>query len=217
MFPNSSIQFNYKLSIFQHRLASNLLPYISLIQDFLDDDAYLMRNSILHIYGEIIINVLNQEATSKDLKLKQMRNELLDTLSEHLMDVHSMCRSRTLQIWKRIYEEKAMPLNYMNQLMKKCTERMEDSAASVRKNAFQLLCDLIRKNPYGIISIDTSLGEVETECAKEEAVLQKMIEEGLYEEILNLALFCGVFKGNQKKCRPVKLYYVANTTSFSYG
>lgn len=108
-----------------------MVPYISLIQDFLDDDAYLMRNSVLYIYGEIIINVLNQEATSKDLKLKQMRNELLDTLSEHLMDVNSMCRSRTLQIWKRIYEEKAMPLNYMNQLMKKCTERMEDSASSV--------------------------------------------------------------------------------------
>lgn len=86
------------------RLAPNLLPYISLIQDFLDDESYLMRNSILYIYGEIIVKVLNQEATSNDLKLKQMRNELLDTLTEHLMDVHSTTRSKTLQIWKKINE-----------------------------------------------------------------------------------------------------------------
>ena len=80
------------------------MPYISLIQDFLDDESYLMRNSILHIYGEIIINVLNQETTGNDLKLKAMRNELLDTLCEHLMDVHAKTRSRTLQIWRKIYE-----------------------------------------------------------------------------------------------------------------
>ncbi len=142
-----------------------------------------MRNSILHIYGEIIVKVLNQEATSSDLKLKQMRNELLDTLSEHLMDVHSMTRSRTLQIWKKINEEKSLPLNYMNVLMRKCIERMEDSAAGARKNAFQLLCDLIRKNPYGITSIAMSLGEVEKELAKEQAVLEQLKAEG--EALLN--------------------------------
>jgi condensin complex subunit 1 len=161
------------------RLAPHLLPYISLIQDFLDDDAYLMRNSILYIYGEIIIRVLNQEATANDLKLKQMRNELLDTLGEHLMDVHAMCRSRTLQIWRRICEEKSMPLNYINKIMKLCIERMEDVASSVRKSAFQLLCDLIRKNPYGIVSIELSLSQVEKEFVKEEAILKKLHEEGV--------------------------------------
>ena len=55
------------------RLAPNLLPYLSLIQDFLDDESYLMRNSIIYIYGEIIIKVLNQETTAKDLKLKQIK------------------------------------------------------------------------------------------------------------------------------------------------
>lgn len=66
----------------------------------------------------------------------------------------------------------------MNVLMKKCIERMEDSASGVRKNAFQLLCDLIRKNPYGITSIALSLGEVEKELAKEQALLEKLNAEG---------------------------------------
>lgn len=66
----------------------------------------------------------------------------------------------------------------MNILMKKCIERMEDSASGVRKNAFQLLCDLIRKNPYGITSIALSLGEVEKELVKEQALLEKLNAEG---------------------------------------
>ena len=159
------------------RLASHLLPYLSLIQDFLDEESYLMRNSILHIYGEIIIKVLNQETTNNDLKLKQMRNELLDTLLEHVHDTNALTRSRTLQIWRRICEENAMPLHYMNELMKRCIGRMEDVASSVRKSAFQLLCDLIRTNPYGIKSIEMSIEQVESECGKEEAALEKLKEE----------------------------------------
>lgn len=155
-------------------LAPQLQPYMSLIQDFLDDDSYLMRNAILHLYGEIIVKVLNQDATDKDLKLKQMRNELLDTLCDHIHDVNAMARSRTLQIWRHICEEKAIPLHYMNEVMKRCIGRMEDVASSVRKSAFQLLCDLIRKNPFGIKSIEMSLEQIEAECVKEEAALAKL-------------------------------------------
>ncbi len=158
------------------RLASNLLPYLSLVQDFLEDESYLMRNSIIYIYGEIIIKVLNQEATAKDLKLKKMRNELLDTLCEHIHDSNALARSKTLQTWRRICDEKALPLNYMNEVMKRCVGRMEDIASSVRKSAFQLLCDLIRNNPYGIVNIETSMNQIETEYVKEDVILKKMLE-----------------------------------------
>jgi len=156
------------------RLADKLLPYLSLIQDFLDDESYLMRNSIIYIYGEIIIQVLNQEKTANDLKLKQMRNELLDTLCEHIHDLNALARSKTLQTWRHICDKKAMPLNYMNELMKKCIERMEDVASSVRKSAFQLLCDLIRNNPYGIENIEASLNQIEAEYNKEDAILKNL-------------------------------------------
>jgi condensin complex subunit 1 len=170
------------------RLASHLLPYLSLIQDFLDEESYLMRNSVLYIYGELIIKVLNKEATDNDLKLKQMRNELLDTLCEHMHDTNALARSRTLQIWRRICEENAMPLQYMNEVMQKCIGRMEDVASSVRKSAFQLLCDLIRKNPYGIKSLEMSISQVQSEYAKEEAALNKLNEESdkLIEELNKL-------------------------------
>ena len=159
------------------KLSQHLLPYLSLVEDLLEEESYLMRNAIIHIYGEIIIKVLNQEATSTDLKLKQMRNELLDTLLEHMHDVNGFTRSRTLQVWRKICEEKAVPLNYMNELMKRCIGRMEDMASTVRKSAFQLLCDLIRGNPYGIKSIEVSIDQIESEFAKEEQILERLNEE----------------------------------------
>ena len=64
----------------------------------------------------------------------------------------------------------------MNEVMKRCVGRMEDIASSVRKSAFQLLCDLIRNNPYGIVNIETSMNQTETEYVKEDVILKKMLE-----------------------------------------
>jgi len=47
----------------------------------------------------------------------------------------------------------------------------------VRKSDFQLLCDLIRGNPYGIKSIEVSIEQIEAEFAKEEQLLEKLGDE----------------------------------------
>lgn len=73
------------------RLAAQLVPYLSLIQELLHEESYLMRNAILYTYGEIILKVLNRESQN-DLKLKQMRNELLDILIDHIHDVNGVTR-----------------------------------------------------------------------------------------------------------------------------
>jgi condensin complex subunit 1 len=160
------------------RLAPQLLPYLSLIQDLLDDESYLMRNAIIYLYAEIVIKVLNEETTNTgDLKLKQMRNELLDTICEHIHDVNAFTRSKTLQVLRNICEKKAMPLHYMNEVMRKCISRMEDVASSVRKSAFQLLCDMIRLNPYGIKNtIELSIDEVVQQRTIEENTLNDLIK-----------------------------------------
>jgi condensin complex subunit 1 len=174
--PNNKFYSQFLIDLVE-RLAPHFVPYLSLIQDLLDDESYLMRNAILYIYGELICRILNQNATNDDLKLKQMRNELLDTLMEHIHDSNALTRSKVLQIWRKISEEKSIPLHYINELMKRCIGRMEDVASSVRKSAFQLLCDLIRKNPYGIKCIEMSNEEIRTELEKEEAALAKLNEE----------------------------------------
>jgi condensin complex subunit 1 len=182
--PNTKYYAQFLVEI-TDRLAVQLLPYLSLIQDFLDDESYLMRNAVLYAYGEIVVKCLHRDATANDLKLKQMRNELLDTLIEHIHDCNGLVRSKTLQIWRRICEENAVPLNYTGELMRRVIGRMEDVASSVRKSAFQLLCDLIRNNPFGIKAVDTSAEQIEAELAKEELILNSLNEENdkLIEEI----------------------------------
>lgn len=172
--PNNKFYSQFLIDLVD-RLPQHLMPYISLVQDFLDDESYLMRNAVLYIYGELCVRVLNAEATEKDLKLKQIRNELLDTLIEHVHDSNALTRSKTLQIWRSMAEQKAVPLNYISEVMKRCIGRMDDVASSVRKSAFQLLCDFIRNNPYGIKSIEMSQDEVKCELEKEETVLNQVI------------------------------------------
>ena len=176
--PNSKFYAQFLIDL-ADRLANHLLPYLSLFADFLDDESYLMRNAVLYIYGELVVNVLNEAAvTAADAKAKQTRNELIETLLEHVHDSNALSRSRTLQIWRRVADEKAVPLSYYIELMRRCIGRMEDVASSVRKSAFQLLCDLIRHNPYGIKSIEIeSPDEIKASIEREERVLAELEQE----------------------------------------
>lgn len=196
------------------RLSSHLVPYLSLIQELLDEESYLMRNAILYTYGEMIVKVLNKD-TSNDLKLKQMRNELLDILMEHIHDTNGLTRSKTLQIWRRICEEKAIPLNYISELMKRCVGRMEDTASSVRKSAFQLLCDLIKNNPFGIKIIDLEKEQIQREYEKEEEVLRNLIEENdkLVAELDQLVVDAGTQQSQVNKSRTNRPRSSLSTTS----
>lgn len=65
----------------------------------------------------------------------------------------------------------------MSELMRRCVGRMEDVASSVRKSAFQLLCDLIRNNPFGIKLIELDREEIERKCAAEEKSLAELVEQ----------------------------------------
>ena len=156
------------------RVPEKIIHELSLLIDYLDEESYLMRNSILFIIGEIVVKVLKEESVQNDLNLKKTRNELLDTLCEHIYDSNAITRSKALQIWKKICEEKNMPLQYQNEIMRRCVGRMEDTASSVRKSAFQLLCDMIQNNPYGIRSIEVSTDELEKELKKESDLLGEL-------------------------------------------
>ena len=84
-------------------------------------------------------------------------------------------------------------MNYISELMKKCVGRMEDMASTVRKSAFQLLCDLIRNNPFGIKIIELEKESIQRECEKEEEALQKLVDENdkLVEELDELVVNAG--------------------------
>lgn len=83
---------------------------------------------------------------------------------------------------------------------------MEDMASTVRKSAFQLLCDLIRNNPFGIKIIELEKESIQRECEKEEEALQKLVDENdkLVEELDELVVNAGTQANGKKSASKVR-------------
>lgn len=95
---------------------------------------------------------------------------------------------------------------------------MEDVASTVRKSAFQLLCDLIRNNPFGLKIIELEKEAIVRECEKEEETLKKLVDENdkLVEELDELVVNAGT-QANGKSTRKSSKRRSLSTTSEESG
>ena len=91
---------------------------------------------------------VNNEA-KKRADYKEIREQLLDILTERLHDVSSYVRSKVLQIWTSLMKLRAVPLCRNLKLLNLTIARLNDKAAAVRKNAVHLLQIFLEYNPYG--------------------------------------------------------------------
>ena len=83
-----------------------------------------------------------------DEKKRDLRDQLLDPLVEHLHDVHAFVRSKTLQLWHKLCVNHAIPLNLQHKVLSLTAGRLHDKTSTVRKHAIQLLIVLMQGNPY---------------------------------------------------------------------
>lgn len=95
-------------------------------------------------------NVLVKNFTGEDLNAeqKEIRDEMLEDLWEHMNDVSSYVRSKVLQIWNDLKNRDAVPLAWMIRIIQTAVERLEDKTATVRKNAITLLKSYLESNPF---------------------------------------------------------------------
>ncbi len=95
---------NFLMKLYD-KLNSNLLPYLSIIENLLKHDSCLIRDSIIYIYGEITRKILNREACVNNLKSKTLQNKLLDKLYEHMHDQDLKVRKKNnIDMASFIYE-----------------------------------------------------------------------------------------------------------------
>lgn len=66
-----------------------------------------MRNAILVAMTEVLLQVLNGEQLEETAR--NTRDQFLDTLQAHTCDVHGFVRSRVLQLFTRIVQQKVSP------------------------------------------------------------------------------------------------------------
>lgn len=66
------------------------------------------------------------------------------------MDVNANVRSKAVQLWSRLAEEKQIPLQFLREgLVEEISERLSDKSVMVRKNAVHFLCAFLVNNPFG--------------------------------------------------------------------
>ncbi|XP_046579520.1 LOW QUALITY PROTEIN: condensin complex subunit 1-like [Haliotis rubra] len=128
------------------RVPAVMLPNISVLLCHLDGDSYSMRNGVLGVLGEILRRVLSKDGL--DDNMKKARDGFFDKLEEHIHDVHAFVRSKVLQIWLTIVNEKCLPLPRQEHLVAKVIGRLQDKSSQVRRYAIQLMTALLKCNPF---------------------------------------------------------------------
>lgn len=126
------------------RLPKVVLNSIAQLLGLLDGESYTMRNGILHAIGRLIC------AYREDPAQAATRDSLFDILLERaLRDVNAFTRSKALQTWVYLAEERAIPYRMFYVVAEVASSRLDDRTAAVRRSAAHLLCQMLKSNPYG--------------------------------------------------------------------
>ncbi|XP_076036312.1 CAP-D2 condensin subunit [Oratosquilla oratoria] len=154
-----------------------IMPALSLFICFLEDDAYTMRNCVLSVLGSIVANVLSSE--NLDDKSKALRDQCLDLLEDHILDVHAFVRSKVLHIWNDLVSKQAVPIARQEHVLKMVVGRLKDKSSTVRKNSVQVLTAFLKSNPF---AAKLPLEELEAQHKAELKKLHEMAPETALEE-----------------------------------
>ncbi|XP_048359321.1 LOW QUALITY PROTEIN: condensin complex subunit 1 [Sphaerodactylus townsendi] len=147
-----------------------VLANMSVLLHHLDGESYGIRNAILAAMAEMLLQVLNGEQLED--AARSTRDQFLDTLQAHTCDVHGLVRSRMLQLFTRIVQQKALPLTRFQQsVVCLAVSRLQDKSVTVVKNAIQLLAAFLSNNPFSCKLSCTDLTEL---LQKERKKLQEM-------------------------------------------
>lgn len=96
--------------------------------------------------GHVVVDQLTAEDLNEEQK--ELRDDLLKSLQEHIEDVSSYSRSKALQVWDYLKQQSAIPLKNHLTILKAVIDRLEDRTATVRKNATTLLQSFLETNPF---------------------------------------------------------------------
>nr|XP_034178145.1 condensin complex subunit 1-like isoform X2 [Osmia lignaria] len=161
------------ISVFLESIATAkpnlIIPILDDIVDYLASEHYTMRICIINILGVIVEKILTGDELTQEQK--NQRDECLNILEEHILDVNAYVRSKVLQIWQHLCCEGAIPLAKQGKLLAATALRLEDKSTIVRKQALQLIRALVQGNPF---AAKLNKVEISKSLEKEEITLRKL-------------------------------------------
>ncbi|ALC40848.1 CAP-D2 [Drosophila busckii] len=154
-----------------------IIPHLSKqIDELLDCESHVLRNCVLQIMGDAVVSELTSEELSEELK--ETRNEFLDNLLAHIMDISAHVRTKVLNVWHRLKEEHAIPLVYNNKVLSGAVGRLDDKSSLVRKSAIQLIKAFLENNPFaGKLQLEELIKEHEKQVQIMDELNDVLVEE----------------------------------------
>lgn len=153
-----------------------VMPFIrEIASDVLNLESYQLRICILQLMSEILISELNGEELTQDEK--DMRDEYLDHIFAHMLDVNAHVRSKSIGLWTQMKKDDTVPLIWLSPVLKQAVGRLEDKSSIVRKNSIQLIKSFLERNPYAAKLSLKELKERYEEKVKELSDLRNKMNE----------------------------------------
>lgn len=150
------------------RVPKAMISNMSTLMDFLDQDAYMIRSATLSALGSIVsIELSDPDSPSR---IKRLRDELLDRLEDHILDVATYTRGRAISVWTRLCQEGKIPLSRLETLIEAVVNRLRDKAVYVRKQTIIFLTEFLKQNPF---AAKLPLEKLKQAYAKEKAKLDR--------------------------------------------
>jgi hypothetical protein len=180
------------LTEFADRAPSLLIPYLPLWIPHLDGEAYVLRNALVHAFGQVIQYIAETHSTPEPDSMpssdetRALFERLLHLLLKRLEDVHSLARSRAVQVWQRLGQARCIPVNLYPTLGSNILLRLRDKSVHVRRAALQLFTTCIRLNPFaahleeGLFALrqEQCLRTQQEESSKSDSLPPEMAQEG---------------------------------------
>ncbi len=86
-----------------------------------------MRNGIIHVIGRLLASKVFAE---KGDSATNTRDSLLKVLEERFRDVNAFVRSKVLQTWAHLCEQRQIPLKKLPTVTELTVSRLEDKVIS---------------------------------------------------------------------------------------
>lgn len=94
-----------------------------------------MRNAVLAAMAEMVLQVLNGDQLEE--AARDTRDQFLDTMQAHGHDVNSFVRSRVLQLFTRIVQQKVISLLHDKDIWYLSMCRLKESRIQCQRKLFQ--------------------------------------------------------------------------------
>ncbi|CAH0557488.1 unnamed protein product [Brassicogethes aeneus] len=146
-----------------------LIPELMYLNRYLGYDSATLRNSVLNVITEVILNVLtNHELTDEQ---RESRDEFFNILLDHINDITAQVRSKVIQHFARLQKENAIPIGKQYDIIEKVIFHLGDKGALVRRSAINCVTTFLSHNAF---SANLSLSKMEVELEKNQKELDEL-------------------------------------------